>query len=64
MRPGGWRLAENQRSAPVQAYNAAVKMDSEQVDTDLIVGPAGLGEQVMGGEELLIAPDQLLLPAL
>ena len=34
-----------------------------RLGTDLIVGPAGLGEQVMRGEEILIAPDQVLLSA-
>ena len=33
------------------------------LDTHLIVRPAGLGKQLMGGEELLVAPDQPLLSA-
>ena len=31
--------------------------------THLVVGPGGLGEQLMGGEELLVAPDEPLLSA-
>ena len=31
--------------------------------THLIVGPAGLGKQLMGAEEFLVAPDKPLLSA-